>query len=334
MNRTNDLPKLPKLPEGHRVSEKKAYRQMKLRDIMELISKKCGNTKITRYGSKNENEDVVIFLPMATKEFETMIYWGENHPINRDEQLFEGIGHIFMEGNRRIIVVSHFLYIYAAERTPVSACIMKEGVFNSVMSRIEYEIGIYKKNEKKCNVRRDGTLNDPLLDYADSTGPVIYCHTHPDLGAFFSSPDRVSGFATPDFPAVTFVADPIRKEMKAGVGIELNDAQILVFSYIDNSKPISDEVKTISDKRTDAVETTGTRGAQSVKADELISEISRDCNELLNPLYGAKGKFTSHTTITGAQKIKMKMTWKPEKKGIKRATTDGKVVGKKYDSYA
>lgn len=326
----------PKLPEDKRARMKKEviqYKQIKLSDITENISQKCGNTKFAKYGTQSNNGDVVIFLPMATKEFETMVYWGEYHPVNRDEQIYEGIGHIFMDGNRRIVVVSHFLYIYAAERTPTSACIMN-GTFNSVMTRIEYEVDIYNKNEVKYNVRKDGTLLNPVVGIAGPSRPVLYGHTHPNLGCFFSPPDRVSGFATPDFPAVTFVADPIRKEMKAGVGVELSDAEILVYSYESDSKVAKDEIRTFSTKKTTDAEPLRIRSAKPVKTDELIAEVSRDCSELLNPLHGAKGKFTSRTTITGAQKIKMEMTWKPVKKDMKKATVDAGVVGKTYDSYA
>jgi len=225
----------PRVPENKAATDKKDtndYKQMKLDDIMKHITQKCGNTMLDRYGARNESEnnDVVIFLPIATKELETMVYWGDTHPINRYEQIFEGIGHIFMDGNRRIDVISHLLYIYAAERTPVSACI-SNGTYNSVISRIEYEIGIYNKNELSCNVRKDGTVYDPFINADDLSRPVLYGHTHPGLGCFFSPPDRVSGFASPSLPAVTFVTDPIRRDMKAGVGIELRDAQILVYSY-------------------------------------------------------------------------------------------------------
>ena len=293
---------IPGVPQDNRDDESKKvprFAHISLLECIELIGRICGKTVLNEYGTKNNNGDILIILPMAARELYTMLYWGDYHPINRDEQLYEGIGHIFIDGDRRIVVVSHFMYIYAAERTPTSARIMKDGVFNSVMSRIEYEVNIYRQNEIKYNVLKDGILLNPFLDIAGSSRPVLYGHTHPNLGCFFSPDDKVSGFASQTFPAVTFVADPIRKEMKAGVGMELKDAKILVYSYVDDSK------SNIKDKTI--------RGSQIDKAYHLISEICDDCNELLNPLYGANGKFISYTTITGAQKIKMTMTWKPGK---------------------
>lgn len=325
----------PDLPKRQKILERRQFPEKKLSEVLALIERKCGPVSVEHFGlsSEHEDSDVVIFLPTPTREFKNMVYWGENHPINKYEQIYQGIGHILKDGKRRIIVISHFLYIYAAERTSVSAGILGDNV-DSIMTRIEYEREIYAQNEKICNRRKDGTLYDPIVEIAGPSEPVFYGHTHPNIGTFFSPPDRTSGFATPNLPAVTFVADPIRKEMKAGVGTELREAQILVYSYENESQPSKAEKNAFSSKKVSGVRPVKTRGARYVKADELISEISRDCNELLSPLYGTKGKFTSHTTITGAQKIKMEMKWKPEKKAIEASDADESIVGRTYDSYA
>lgn len=224
----------PPLPANNRIKERRVFPEITLDKAVRLISKKCGDIAVERFGVKKRDAEVdaLIILPMADKELKTMIYWGEKHPINKDEQVYQGIGHYFMEGDRRIIIVSHFLYIYAAERSPVSASIIK-GEYDSIMSRVEYEREVYRKNEKACNLRPDGTVFDPFVELAGLSEPVLYGHTHPNLGCFFSQPDRTSGFATQDIPAAIFVADPIRKDMKAGIGIDIRDAQILVFSYPD-----------------------------------------------------------------------------------------------------
>lgn len=331
----------PELPKNPVIRQKRKFPEVKLQKVLDLIKHYCGSVDVEYFGSaKNDKDaDVLIFLPTATREFKNMVYWGEVHPINKDEQIYQGMGHILMDGNKRIIVVSHFLYIYAARRSSVEAGILGDNA-DSIMTRIEYERNLYVKNEMSCNRKKDGTFYDPIVEIAGPSEAVIYGHTHPNLGCFFSPPDRRSGFATPDLPAVTFVADPIRKEMKAGVGMELKDAQIMVFSYESEPKSVKTDFKTYEAKRTVGVEVSeaGTeravRNPQSIKADELISQISRDCSELMNPMYGAKGKFTSRTTVTGAQKIKMEITWKPEKKAVKKTAADTRVVGKTYDSYA
>lgn len=323
----------PELPKNPNIRQKRCFPEVKLQKVLDMINCYCGSVDVEYFGLSrtDKDSDILIFLPTATREFKSMVYWGEVHPINKDEQIYQGMGHILMDGNRRIIVVSHFLYIYAARRSSVEAGILGDNA-DSIMTRIEYERDLYVKNERNCNRKKDGTFYDPIVEIAGPSEAVIYGHTHPNLGCFFSPPDRKSGFATPDLPAVTFVADPIRKEMKAGVGIELKDAQIMLFSYVSDLKPVT--IKVDETKKHIDISSQIKRGVKSDRVAELISEIGKECNELLNPLYGAKGKFTSRTTITGAQKIKMEMTWKPDKKAIKTNATETRVVGKTYDSYA
>lgn len=331
----------PELPKNPVIRQKRKFPEVKLQKVLDLIKHYCGPVDVEYFGSAKDEKDadILIFLPTATREFKNMVYWGEVHPINKDEQIYQGMGHILMDGNKRIIVVSHFLYIYAARRTSVEAGILGDKA-DSMMTRIEYERELYVKYEMSCNRKKDGTFYDPIVEIAGPSEAVIYGHTHPNLGCFFSPPDRRSGFATPDLPAVTFVADPIRKEMKAGVGMELKDAEIMVFSYESDLKSVRTDQRGYVTKKTFGADTReisevrDVSSTQPVKADELISEISRDCSKLMSPTYGSKGKFTSRTTVTGTQKIKMEMTLKPEKKVVKKSATDAGVVGKTYDSYA
>lgn len=335
----------PKPPKQNHKSAKKTYPVMSLAEVMETINQKCGPVVVDKYGLKRvyDDTDIVVFLPQATKEFKNMVYWGETHPINRYEQIYEGIGHVVYDGNRRIIIVSHFLYIYAAERSPVSACIMN-GTYNPIMSRIAYEIEVYTENEERCNRKRDGYVFDPFIAVAGNSIPVLYGHTHPNLGCFFSPPDRTSGFANPNLPAVTFVADPIRMDMKAAVGVELSDAQVIAYSYKETERDECAKEASVAED----VDVSHEDGAESLNVtvpEDLISEIGRSCNKLLSPLYGAKGKFISRTTFTGAQKLKMEMTLKgrSNKEESVVTTKDDKLPsggkktvteGKKYDSYA
>lgn len=282
----------PALPKDDRIRERRIFPQIGLEKVLDMIEKKCGNIDHEEYGDvKSENDhDVVIFLPMATREFKNMVYWGEVHPINRCEQLYQGMGHIVFDGTRRIIIISHFLYLYAAERTPVSAA-LNNGKADLFLERVELEREIYRKYEKKCNKRKDGFEYDPIVEVTGPSVAVLYGHTHPGIGTFFSPPDKVSGFATPNLPAVTFVADPIRREMKAGVGIELRDARIIVYSYKDcENKPTRDRSKD--------------------ECKDMFSEAVKVCSGLIDPEAGINGRVKAYTTLTGAQKFKAEITMK------------------------
>lgn len=191
-----------------------------------MIKDKCAPVNFDKYG---KGTDKVIFLPKAARRLMTMVDWGMRSPVNRCEQIYQGMGHIFVNDDHRVIVISHVLYIYAAERTPVSACIFK-GTYDPILERIEYERNLYIQDESRFNKDIDGRLFDPFVNYGPSE-VVLYGHTHPGLGCFFSEPDRRSGFACENLPAVTFVLDPHNKDMKAMTGIEERDAEVIVCTY-------------------------------------------------------------------------------------------------------
>lgn len=216
----------PPLPVDKRKREKRKFPSLSKDDAMKLIHDRCPAINIERYG---DGTDKVIFLPNATKKLLSIVDWGMKTPNNRYEQIYQGMGHIFVNDDHRVMIISHVLYIYAAERSPVSARIFN-GTFDSIMERIEYDRYIYNQNEKSCNNAGKGKVYDPFIEYGSSE-VVMYGHTHPGLGCFFSGPDRRSGFACEDLPAVTFVLDPIGKDMKAMTGVEERDAEIIVCSY-------------------------------------------------------------------------------------------------------
>ncbi len=319
-----DMKRPPQLPKSRHIKEARIIPKKSLDSIIKDIETRCGQTYVERYGpiKVSADTDVLIILPQATKELKTMIYWGERHPVNVDEQLYQGMGHAFMDGSRRIIVISHFLYIYAAERTRTSACI-QNGTYNPIMSCIEYERSIYNRNEVDFNRTKDGFEYNPFVEEYGVSEPILYGHTHPDLGCFFSGPDRRSGFATSDFPAVTFVADPIQKDMKAGVGIELRDAQILVYSYEDKKQDAGDKTENVFSK-----------GQKT--ASDCIDDIGSAYNKLMNLGSRITGEYKSHTTRSGTQKINMKVCIKPEKETAKVSNKESNSfgVGRVYDSYA
>ncbi len=328
-NNTKKSP--PSLPADPRIREKRKYPEMSLSDVLKIVFSECGNVLVQKYGTagSDPDADAVLILPRATQELYNMIYWGEKHPINIDEQLYQGMGHIIMDGQRRIIVISHFLYIYASERNGTSAHFTK-GKTDNFGLRLESERSIYTCNEKECNRRPDGLVYDPLLELAGLSEAVLYGHTHPNLGVFFSEPDRGSGFATPDLPAVTFVTDPIRKEMKAGVGIELRDANIFAFSYKEKSSENQKKKKIISEN---TPIDSKSNAAKKAASEALLTDMNKSFNELVSSDHGAKGKFSIRTTIGGSKKVKVKMKIKPEKDTYVELS-DTEMTGETYDSYA
>ena len=221
-------PKLvpPPLPVDNRKREIRRFPSLSKDEAMKIIHDKCPAINTERYGY---GTDKVIFLPNATNKLLSIVDWGMKTPNNRYEQIYQGMGHIFVNDDHRVMIISHVLYIYAAERSPVSARIFN-GPFDSIMERIEYDRDVYIQNEKGCNSAGKGKVYDPFIEYGPSE-VVMYGHTHPGLGCFFSEPDRRSGFACENLPAVTFVLDPIGKDMKAMMGIEERDAEIFVCSY-------------------------------------------------------------------------------------------------------
>lgn len=320
-NRNNNPPELPKAPH---IKERRNIPVKKVDSIIADIEKKCGHVYVERYGpiKGGSDTDFLIILPQATKELKTMIYWGEKHPVNFYEQIYQGMGHAFLDGGKRIIVISHFLYIYAAERTRTSACIFN-GTYDSIMNRLEYERSIYNKNEVDYNRTKDGFVFDPFVERYGISEAILYGHTHPNLGCFFSGPDRKSGFASEDFPAVTFVADPIQKDMKAGVGRELRDAQILAYSYEDKKQ---DEEYNVEKKSTEVEK----------KASDYVGEIGSAYNKLMNSISGIHGDYRAYTTRSGKQRINMKVSIKPLKEDRKATDRESSCsrVGRTYDSYA
>lgn len=292
----------PELPKDIRKKESRKLPLVSINEIFKNIRDKCPKTEMKKYGY---GRNYVIILPEAWEELKLMIGWGKKTPTNVFEQLYQGMGYYFKNANRKtILVISHFLYIYAANRSPVSACI-SNGVHDSIMNRLEYERGIYCENEKKYNKLPNGKVYNPFVDEFGCSEVNLYGHTHPDIGVFFSHDDRNSGYATPNMPAAIFVADPIRKQLKAMVGVEQEEAQIIVCEYsneiaIDNMKEDSfEKVRYVNKiiKRN--------RFYKEQTKEELITELGKTCNELLNTCYGSKGKYEVSTTVTGKEHIKV-----------------------------
>lgn len=315
----------PSLPIDTRKKDVCVYPKLSMKELIQIIKEKCAPAEYFKQGM---GEYYVVILPEAWEELKMIIGWGKKTPTNVFEQLYEGMGYCFSTGdNHWIVLVSHFLYIYAADRTPVSACIMKDGEYDSILSRIEYEREIYCKNEAKYNKSSEGYMYNPVVDECGPSYVNLYGHTHPDIGVFFSYDDRTSGFATPDFPAATFVADPIRKQMKAMVGVDQEEAQIIVFEYkkdvqMANFSPNESEMKEVrnSNKDTEIKDNKSVSDGRKA-AEELVVELGRTCNELLNPIYGSKGNYVAKTTFTGKKHIKVDIKLSPKVESKRMASS-------------
>lgn len=312
----------PELPIDVRKKEVKKLQVLSLKDVLGLIKNNCDTTEYIKFG---DGHDVVVILPEAWEELKAIIGWGKKTPTNAFEQLYQGMGYCFLNGNRgRIVVVTHFLYIYAAERSPISACVSSNGIHDSMMNRLEYERKIYCQNEARYNRTPEGNLYNPFVRKYGLSNVNLYGHTHPDIGVFFSHDDRNSGYATPDYPAAIFVADPIRKQLKAIVGVEQENAQVIVCNYV--------SVKNEEAKNKDIL------FPNRKPKEELIIELGKNCNELLDPFYGTKGNYAVNATLTGKEHIKLDIKISPKlAKKRKRKSTHGIEKAKKesrYDAYA
>lgn len=86
------------------------------------------------------------------------------------------------------------------------------------------------KYEKNCNTDAYGKTVDPFLKRYGSSEFVLEGHTHPNLGVFWSSTDRISGSArAASSPICIFVCDPIRRQMLGCIGKEFIPAQVIVY---------------------------------------------------------------------------------------------------------
>lgn len=325
----------PPLPDDHREKVEKKEKKIpvfSIKEVFNLIKEKCDDTKARKYGAGNH---FVVILPEAWEELKCMIGWGKRTPANVYEQIYQGMGHYFrnVDGNY-ILVVSHFLYIYAAQRSPTSACI-SNGEYDSMMRRIEYEREIFCGNEVRYNRTLTGKVFNPWAELGSEVD--VYGHTHPDIGVFFSSDDKGSGYATPTKPAAIFVADPIRKQLKARVGVEQEEAQIVVFEYstkvptvnylrnsnrdidIERMKEYdTDSLKKQTEKnpgdevKDNSENIANNKRIKELSSEDLIVELGKVCNELLNPIHGSKGVYTTNTSMRGKERIKVDIKINPK----------------------
>ncbi|MCD8365913.1 MAG: hypothetical protein LUC83_08935, partial [Clostridiales bacterium] len=207
-----------------------------------VIRKKCGGVISERHGSGPHK---VMILPEAARELEVMISYGRRSPMNVCEQKYTGYGHFLMdERGNHITVVNHFIEIQTMNRSPVGASNLgPDGENNPGLDFLEYHREEFMRTEAKYNTDAFGYQVDPFLSLCGPSEFVLEGHTHPDLGVFYSGPDRASGSARAGKdPVCIFVCDPIRREMLGSIGKEFLKAEVIVYSRVGCRKKEEEEV--------------------------------------------------------------------------------------------
>lgn len=193
------------------------------RMVFSAIQANCTPFEVDTYG---DGHHVLYIIPEAYREFSEYVKYGRKRACNAHELQYIGLGHSFIDSNGSIQpVVTRIIPIYSASRGPTHAKAISEGN-DAILDVLENERNIQNQLESEYNTDENGYTIDPFLNYGPSK-VVLFGHTHPDLGCFFSSVDHRSNYSTPSSPIVTFVCDPIRKDMKAMVGIGCEPMKIV-----------------------------------------------------------------------------------------------------------
>lgn len=219
----------PALP-PRRERTPRTYPVLSAQKIAEIIESKCGNVSVAETHGKGRNK--VFFLPEAYQECKMIVSYGRRSPMNHNEKKFIGMGHFFVgeEGSVNI-VVSHFIEVLTTNRSTVSAsCLGPNGESGPGLDFLEYHREEFLRYEKQYNQDAGGCMVDPFLKLCGSSECVLDGHTHPDLGVFFSGPDKANGAArAASAPVCIFVCDPVRSEMLGCVGRDFDSAEIIAY---------------------------------------------------------------------------------------------------------
>ena len=279
--------KAPPLPDnGDAVQEKLAIPTVSLKKLIAVIEGKCAPSKPVRFG---KGKHTLIILPEAWEELKQMICFGKRRAVNRYEQHYEGLGHYLRDENGfTIIVVTHFMYIYSGNRGPSHATIIS-GSDASMLDLLEQELAIYNELEPKFNKDEAGFYLDPLLEVCGPSRVVVFGHTHPGIGVFFSQTDHGSHYATDKAPFASVVCDPIQKQMKCMMGVDHADAQIIAYEAFSAQQ---------IDKEDDGIDAECEQPVRPMSKQELAQEIARYANLLL-ARNGVKGSFDSYRSWRG-----------------------------------
>ena len=224
------------LPQRH-PAIKKTYKTCSFQQVQSIIEKQCGKVAVTeRHLSEHKQnaQNKVIILPEAEKELKVIVSYGRRSPMNMLEQKFIGLGHIFESGEgHHIIVVSHFIEIHTTNRTSVGARNIGPNGETVALDLVSYYREEFQETEAEFNTDENGFMVDPFIKHAGPSEFVLEGHTHPNLGVFYSGPDRESGKARAAAgPICIFVCDPIRKEMLGSIGYDMAPAEVIVYSKV------------------------------------------------------------------------------------------------------
>ena len=183
----------PPIPK-HRPQEPKKYPTLSIKKVCAMIEERCGSVRITeRHGRECGNYAVI--LPEAMQELTSIISYRRRSPMNVNEQKFGGYGHFLRNpAGGMIAVIKHFIEVPTVNRTPVSAGNLgPNGELNPALDFLEYVRAEFFRTEKQFNTDAYGCEVDPFLELCGGSEFVMECHTHPDLGVFWSAADRRSG---------------------------------------------------------------------------------------------------------------------------------------------
>lgn len=258
-------------------------------DIDRIIRTACGARCEEVFGKGESN---VFFLPEAWLELQNYVRYGKTRPVNIYEQEYDCEGRLFLTKDGILsAVVSHIIPILSAQRSRMASVLVQTEQDNNIYDRVRAERDVLRENEKKANRYEDGSSIDPFISYGRLEA-IMLGHTHPNLGVFFSTTDYGSSYATPSFPAGIIVCDPIRKDLKAALGVGFQEATIKVYKKTERMKRSMDE------------------------REAIISQRSTDpsVNELLNGINSAfckgqmKGSFSHFIGKDGKLHISLKAT--------------------------
>ena len=198
-----------------------------------------------------KGKHTVFFLPQATRELHHITSYGRWSPMNHEEQKLQGIGLSFQDEEGTIYhIPAHMLEIPTKNRSGSHAATLeRDGSWNWGLDYLDYYRSKYIQYERQYNTDEHGNTVNPFLKYGRSRY-MINMHTHPGIGTFFSVPDRINGKARAgNDPIVTMVVDPVRKEVLAGIGENLEEASVVFFDYVPakNSGTEEEEIVRLSE---------------------------------------------------------------------------------------
>ena len=267
--------RLPRVPKGH---------------IQEIIRRYCAPCEPKQYG---DGKHTLWFLNDAGAELEHITGFGRKRASNAYELTYLGLGHRFLEDGGLIqTVVTRVLPIYSASRGPTHAKVVSEGN-DAMLEILERERQIQNELEKTYNTDENGFLVDPFLEYGPSE-VVLFGHTHPGLGCFFSPTDHRSNYSTPTAPMMTFVCDPIQKDMKAMVGMDCEDVRVMVC----RPRGQQEEPRRVS------------APARPCTVEDLWRKVSGLANMLLRQA-GVKGSFDCYHDWKGNTHMEFNIVYRP-----------------------